>query len=77
MPTLEHGPATNGHALEPPVPQIAGTNSTAAGMNSTTAKARRASLPGSSYLKPRAGNLYDRTARPCTQCMAWSSTYYL
>jgi hypothetical protein len=22
MPTLEHGPATNGHALEPPVPQI-------------------------------------------------------
>jgi len=29
MPTLEHGPPTNGHALEPPVPQLesSGTNS--------------------------------------------------
>jgi hypothetical protein len=29
MPVLDHGPVTNGHALEPPVPQIK------AGMNST------------------------------------------
>jgi hypothetical protein len=27
MPVLDHEPATNGHALEPPVPQIEGRNS--------------------------------------------------
>src|SRR5262249_19578125 len=32
MPVLDHGPVTNGHALEPPVPQIeAGKNSTTNG----------------------------------------------
>src|SRR5262249_35616924 len=35
MPTLEHGPVTNGHALAPPSPVVAAAADTSSGMNST------------------------------------------